>query len=122
MTVDELLERAQVFHATLTLSEPGRLHVTAPEPLPEDFVAELREHKPEIVARLRQLGDGQPPPLDRPPVTQQELRRLIDHLADPAAFTAWLDWAMRYTDPVERHATYEVTRNNNDGEEELNRA
>ena len=45
------------------------------------------------------VGDGPPP--DRPPQTEQELRRLIDHLADPEAFTRWIDWAMSYTDPAE---------------------
>ena len=44
---------------------------------------------------------GQAPPLDRPPATEQELRRLIDQLADPEAFTQWLEWAMDYTDPAE---------------------
>ena len=47
------------------------------------------------------LGDGQPPPLDRPPDTEMELRRLIDRLADPVAFAAWLEWAMNYNDPAE---------------------
>mgnify|MGYP000430384082 CR=1 FL=1 len=45
--------------------------------------------------------DGQPPPLNRPPQTEQELRRLIDHLADPEAFARWLEWAMNYSDPEE---------------------
>jgi hypothetical protein len=47
------------------------------------------------------VGDGQPPPLGRPPATEMELRRLIDHLADPEAFTRWLEWAMSYMDPAE---------------------
>ena len=46
-------------------------------------------------------GDGRPPPLDRPPETNQELRRLIDHLADTEKFTQWLERAMKYAGPSE---------------------
>lgn len=61
-------------------------------------IESLKEYKAEVVSYLKKYGDGQPPPLDRPPVTEQELRRLIDHLADPAAFAEWLDWAMNNPD------------------------
>ena len=61
----------------------------------------MAENKAEILSALRRVGDGQPPPLNRPPQTEQELRRLIDHLADPEAFSRWLEWAMDYTDPAE---------------------
>lgn len=54
----------------------------------------------EVVGK-RPLGDGQAPPLVRPPETEQELRRLIDHLADPENFNRWLAWAMNRTDPAE---------------------
>ena len=47
------------------------------------------------------FADGQLPPLDRPPKTEQELRRWMDHTADPEVFVRWLEWAMNYTDPVE---------------------
>ena len=47
------------------------------------------------------FADGQPPPLDRPPQNEQELRRWMDHTADPEVFVRWLEWAMNYTDPVE---------------------
>lgn len=47
------------------------------------------------------VGDGQPPPLHRPPKTEQELRRLIDYLVDPENFTRWLAWAMNRVDPAE---------------------
>ena len=47
-------------------------------------------------------GDGQPPPLNRPPVTEQEPRRLHDHWrSEPGAFTKWLERAMTQTDPAE---------------------
>ena len=46
-------------------------------------------------------GDGQPPLLDRPPSTEVELQRLLDHLADPVVFATWLEWAMGCTDPKE---------------------
>jgi hypothetical protein len=41
------------------------------------------------------VGDGQPPPLDRPPATREELARLIDRLADAQAFAAWLERLMQ---------------------------
>ena len=63
---------------------------------------QVKEHKPEILALLSERrGDGQQPLSDRPPATEQELRRLIDHLADPAVFSQWLEWAINYTDPAE---------------------
>ena len=49
----------------------------------------------------RTYSDGQLPPLDRPPETEQELRRLIDHLADPVNFAAWLERVMDTKDPAE---------------------
>ncbi len=48
------------------------------------------------------LGDGQAPYLDRPPQNEQELRRLMDHTAEPEAFARWLEWAMAYVDPAEK--------------------
>ena len=61
------------------------------------------DNKPAQLALLSSpVGDGQAPPLNRPPVNEQELRRLIDKLADPEAFARWLEWAMSYTDPSER--------------------
>ena len=47
------------------------------------------------------FADGQPPPLNQPPQNEQELRRWMDHTADPEVFVRWLEWAMNYTDPVE---------------------
>ena len=44
---------------------------------------------------------GQTLPLGLPPKTEKELRRLIDHLAEPEAFERWLDWAMSRTDPAD---------------------
>ena len=40
-------------------------------------------------------------PWTGPPKREQELRRWMDHTADPEAFARWLEWAMNYTDPVE---------------------
>ena len=61
----------------------------------------ITENKAEIISTLRRLADGQLPPLDRPPKTEQELRRWMDHTADPDGFARWLEWAMSYTDSVE---------------------
>ena len=101
MTTDELVAEANRLGIALT-SNGEKLRVEAPTgALTDELRQALGEHKTEILARLRPVGDGQPPPLDRPPVTEQELRRLIDHLAEPEAFTRWLEWAMNYTDPSE---------------------
>ena len=61
----------------------------------------ITENKAEILSTLRRVGDGQPAPLNRPPQNEQELRRWMDHTADPEAFAQWLEWAMSYTAPVE---------------------
>jgi hypothetical protein len=52
-----------------------------------------------------QVGDGQLPPLDRPPATETELRRLIDYLDDPIAFAQWFEKLMQHIDPAEKEAT-----------------
>ena len=99
----ELLSQAHAAGLTVT-AEGDKLVVRGPWSA-EPLAKELLEHKVEILAHLRRaaqpVGDGQVPPLDRPPETEQELRRLIDHLADPEAFIQWLEWAMNYTDPAE---------------------
>jgi len=61
-------------------------------------VASLKEHKTQVVTYLRQYGDGQPPPLDRPIANEEELRRWMDWTANPEKFAKWLDWAMSRTD------------------------
>ena len=69
-----------------------------PTPQTRAVVESLKEHKEEVITYLRQYGDGQPPPLDRPPASEQELRRWMDWTADPEKFAAWLQWAMSRTD------------------------
>lgn len=82
------------------LLEPG-------SKVPTALLAEVRQHKADIVARLKceisekRVGDGQAPPLDRPPQTEQELRRLLDYLDDPIAFGQWFNRLMQQTDPAE---------------------
>ena len=98
-----LLDRAHA--AGLVVSVDGDMLVIRGPRSAEALARDLLEHKVEILSLLCQpekpVGDGQPPPLDRPPSTEQELRRLIDHLADPVAFAAWLEWTMNRTDPAE---------------------
>ena len=87
--------------------------------MPADLLAEVRENKADIIRELRApgdndtddatqtfrnpatYGDGKLPPLRHPPGDETELRRLIDHLADPVAFAACLEWAMTTFDPAE---------------------
>jgi hypothetical protein len=56
--------------------------------------------------RAGYVGDGQLPPLDRPPSTETELRRLIDYLDDPVAFARWFEALMHKADPAEKEATW----------------
>ena len=79
-----------------------KLFLSPVDRVPAELLGEVRQYKAEIIQELsRPCGDGQPPPLDRPPETEIELRRLIDHLADPENFSRWLEWAMSRTDPAE---------------------
>ena len=83
-------------------AEGGMVLIRPASKVPLELKHAILENKLEILVLLdRSVGDGQLPPLDRPPVTEQELRRLIDHLADSEAFTRWLEWAMDYTDSAE---------------------
>jgi hypothetical protein len=67
------------------------------DPTPEALAAIeiVKEHKEEVVTYLRQYGDGQLPPLDRPPVTNEETRRLIDYLGNDENFKQWMENLMR---------------------------
>jgi hypothetical protein len=52
MNTDELLREARARGATFQVIEEGRLRVQAPSPLPEDLMAELRQHKTRILSLL----------------------------------------------------------------------
>jgi hypothetical protein len=52
MNTDELLRQARDRGATFQVIEEGRLRVLAPSPLPEDLMAELRQHKTRILSLL----------------------------------------------------------------------
>ena len=54
INVDVLLAKAQELGATFISGEGDRLKVQAPAPLPQNLVEELKEHKPEILALLRE--------------------------------------------------------------------
>ena len=55
MTASDLLSRAYDLGATFTVPEPGRVHVSAPEPLPDNLMAELRRYKAEVIELLSSL-------------------------------------------------------------------
>ena len=61
MMASELLARAQGMGATLTVPEPNRIHIEAPEPLPGELVAALREHKAELLVLLSTEATWPPP-------------------------------------------------------------
>ena len=91
-----VLERAQEAGLIVWL-EGSDLKVKGQQeqtPQTRAVVESLKEHKAEVVTYLRQCGDGQPPPLDRPLENEEELRRWMDWTADPKKFARWLDWAM----------------------------
>src|SRR5918996_5385693 len=72
----------------------GKQSVLTPE-----LLDALRQHKVEIIGLIGQgkasVEDGQLPPLDRPPASRTELRRLIDYLDDPMKFAMWFEKLMR---------------------------
>ena len=57
MNAAELLEQARDLGATFTVPEPGRVHVSAPEPLPDELMSALRELKPQVLDLLTQPPD-----------------------------------------------------------------
>ena len=52
MTAEELLREARDRGATFQVLDFSRLRVQAPSPLPENLMAELRQHKPAILSLL----------------------------------------------------------------------
>ncbi len=57
MNAAELLEQARGLGATFTVPEPGRVHVSAPEPLPDELMSALRELKPQVLDLLTHVPD-----------------------------------------------------------------
>ena len=101
MTSTEVLDRLHDLGIEVRLNGP-KVVLRPGSKVPADLLDEVRAHKAEIIQELRQpYGDGQPPPLDRPPRTEQELRRLIDHLADPVIFAEWMERNMARYEPSE---------------------
>ena len=101
MNAKAILNRLSKLGVTAS-AQCGNIAIRPASKVPPELKAEVRFNKSELLAILAQsLGDGHAPPLDRPPKTEQELRRWMDHTADPEVFVRWLEWAMNYTDPVE---------------------
>jgi hypothetical protein len=101
MTAVEILSRLNDLGVSVQVVG-DKVRVAPVSAVPGELLAEAKTHKQELIEELTVgYGDGQPPPLDRPPATEQELRRLMDYIADADTFDAWLDWAMNYTDPAE---------------------
>lgn len=101
MTSTEVLDRLHELGVRVDLNGTN-VRMNPASKIPPDLLDEVRQHKAEIIQELRlTYGDGQPSPADKPASTEPELRRIIDHLADPDTFEQWLDWAMTYTDPAE---------------------
>ena len=62
MTVIQLLERAWTLGATITVPEPGRVHLEAPSPLPDELMAQLRKHKDQVIRLLSDACTCEPLP------------------------------------------------------------
>ena len=78
MTGIEILDRFKELGVEVELIGE-QVQVTPVAKVPGDLLVEAKAHKAEIVRELRQpYGDGEPPPLDRPLATEQELRRWMD--------------------------------------------
>ena len=101
MTAVEILGRLNDLGVSVRVNG-NKVRVAPVSAVPGELLAEAKAHKQELIDELTvTYGDGQPPPFDRPPATEQELRRLMDYIADPDTFDSWLDWAMNHTDPSE---------------------
>ena len=96
----QLLEQLQSCGVSVSVDQ-DELVLRPGNKVPADLLPEVRQHKAGIIEQLRAVGGGQLPPLDRPPKTEQELRRWMDHTAEPEVFARWLEWAMNYSDPAE---------------------
>ena len=101
MTAVEILGRLNDLGVSVRVNG-NKVRVAPVSAVPGELLAEAKAHKQELINELTvTYGDGQLPPLDRPPATEQELRRLMDYIADSDTFDSWLDWAMNHTDPSE---------------------
>ena len=101
MTGLEILDRLKDLGVEVELIG-DQVQVMPVAKVPSDLLIEAKAHKAEIVRELQlTYGDGQPPPLDRPPQTEQELRRLMDYTANEENFSEWLAWTMTTFDPSE---------------------
>ena len=97
----ELLDRLQSCGFSMSLDR-DELVLSPASKIPPNLLAEVRQRKDEIIQELRQpYGDGQAPPLNRPPKTEQELRRWMDDTANPVNFAKWLERIMNHADPAE---------------------
>ncbi len=106
MTSTEILGQLQELGVTIQVNGP-KVRLEPGSKVPASLLDEIRQHKTEIIQELRTThGDGQLPPVGRPPENESELRRLMDHLADSESFDTWLTWAMSRTDPAEDPQQY----------------
>ena len=102
MTAIEILDRFKELGVEVELIG-DQVQVTPVAKIPDDLLAEAKNHKAEIVRELRPAyGDGQQPPLDRPPTTNQEIRRLYDYWrSEPGAFARWLRATLLPARPIQ---------------------
>jgi hypothetical protein len=109
MSALPLIEAVQRAGGAITL-QGDRLRLSAPEPLPENLLQELRTRKAEVIDHLQHAGapeawvDGiawlreMPPPRTYPPHAWQQLivdaERFLDGWAVQAVALGWRDWEL----------------------------
>ena len=93
MNAVEVLHRLQDLGVSVW-ADGNNVVVSPASKIPSEVRAAIKEHKSGILASLRPIGDGQPPPLHHPPENETELRRLIDWQANPTNFSMWLQSLM----------------------------
>ena len=81
MTSTEILDRLHDLGVTVQ-ANGLKVRLEPASKVPAELLAQVKEHKPEIIRELRQpYGDGQPPSQDRQPTKEPEsLERLITRL------------------------------------------
>jgi hypothetical protein len=108
MTTDELLRQARARGATFQVIEESRLRVQAPSPLPEELMAELRQHKTKILSLLA----GETATNLRPArIEQEDIHCVLAWAAQAAETGLTLGEPVRFLEtPLQPYTTDEVGR------------
>jgi hypothetical protein len=107
MTTEELLRQARARGATFQMIEESRLRVQAPSPLPENLMAELRQHKTRILSLLASETMTNLPAR----IGQEDIECLLAWAAHAAETGLTLGKPFRFLEsPLRPHTTAQVGR------------